>query len=318
MSDRDLTTTHDSALMEADGGRAEMPFLDHLEELRWRILKALAAILLGAAVCFVFSDSLLKILTYPYEDAVRSLESERSSGAVEAVKQLLTRWAAEVDPAYAGAPSPAGPTELPETRQLQALKPMTYFFISLQIAFIGGLIVALPVVFYQFWQFVAPGLLSEERRLVIPVVGASVGCFCLGAAAAYWIVLPLGLRFFLALEPPDMTSQWAADIYVSFVLRLLLGFGIVFEMPVVALILSRIGILTPEYMRSIRRYAIIIIFVLGAIFTPPDPLSQMLMALPLLLLYEVSIWVSRVFGRNRREKEPAAPDATDSDSGDGI
>jgi sec-independent protein translocase protein TatC len=306
VSDSDLTTTRDSALMDVQEGRAEMPFLEHLEELRWRILKALAAILVGAIVCFVFSDTLLKVLTHPYEDAVRSLENERSSGAVEAVKQLLTRWAAKVDPQYASPPVPSGPAELPETRRLQALKPMTYFFISLQIALIGGLIIALPVVFFQFWQFVAPGLLSDERRLAIPVVGASVGCFCLGAAAAYWIVLPLGLRFFLALEPPDMTSQWAADIYVSFVLRLLLGFGIVFEMPVVALILSRIGILTPEYMRSIRRYAIIIIFVLGAIFTPPDPLSQILMALPLLLLYEVSIWVSRVFGRNRHKKEPAA------------
>ncbi len=306
MSDHDLTTTHDTDLVETGGGRAEMPFLDHLEELRWRILKALAAILLGAVVCFVFSNSLLKVLTYPYEDAVISLESERSSGAVEAVKQLLQRWAAEVDPKYASAPSQPVPAELPERRQLQALKPMTYFFISLQIALIGGFIVALPVVFYQFWQFVAPGLLSEERRLAIPVVGASVGCFCLGAAAAYWIVLPLGLRFFLALEPPDMTSQWAVDIYISFVLRLLLGFGIVFEMPVVALILSRIGILTPEYMRGVRRYAIIIIFVLGAIFTPPDPLSQILMALPLLLLYEFSIWVSGTFGRNRQQKEPAA------------
>ena len=315
MSDRDLTPTHDSELVERESGRGEMPFLEHLEELRWRILKALAAILLGAVVCFTFSDSLLKVLTHPYEDAVRSLESKRSSGAVEAVKQLLRRWAAEVDPSYSELPSASVPAALPKTRQLQALKPMTYFFISLQIALIGGFILALPVVFYQFWQFVAPGLLSEERRLAIPVVAASVGCFCLGAAAAYWIVLPLGLRFFLALEPPDMTSQWAVDIYVSFVLRLLLGFGIVFEMPVVALILSRIGILTPEYMRSVRRYAIIVIFVLGAIFTPPDPLSQILMALPLLLLYEFSIWISGTFGRKRPQKEPAAPDATGSDEG---
>jgi sec-independent protein translocase protein TatC len=306
MNDTDLTPTGETDLVETSKAPAEMAFLDHLEELRWRILKALAAILLGAVVCFVFSDSLLKILTYPYDDAVRSIESDRSSGAVEAVKRLLAQWMSSVDPRYAVAAGESVPAQLPESRRLQALKPMTYFFISLQIALIGGFIFALPVVFYQFWQFVAPGLLTYEKRLAIPVVGASVGCFCTGAAAAYWIVLPLGLRFFLALEPPDMTSQWAVDIYVSFVLRLLLGFGIVFEMPVVSLILSRIGLLTPEYMRRIRRYAIIIIFILGAIFTPPDPLSQILMALPLLLLYEVSIWVSKAFGKDRQQKKPAA------------
>lgn len=304
MSDQDLTTSPASDLGDVEETRAEMPFLDHLEELRWSILKALAGILIGAVICFVFSDSLLKVLTYPYEDAVRSLENQRSSGTVEAIKRLLVQWAAKVDPSYAATPELEVPKQLPVTRRLQALKPMTYFFISLQIALIGGLIVALPLVFYQFWRFVAPGLLSSERRLAIPVVGASVVCFSLGAMMAYWIVLPLGLRFFLALEPPDMTSQWAVDIYVSFVLRLLLGFGIVFEMPVVALILSRIGILTPEYMRRVRRYAIIVIFVLGAIFTPPDPLSQLLMALPLLMLYEISIWVSKIFGRNRQRKEP--------------
>ena len=304
MSDQDLTTSPASDLGDVEETRAEMPFLDHLEELRWSILKALAGILIGAVICFVFSDSLLKVLTYPYEDAVRSLENQRSSGAVEAIKRLLVQWAAKVDPGYAATPELEVPKQLPVTRRLQALKPMTYFFISLQIALIGGLIVALPLVFYQFWRFVAPGLLSSERRLAIPVVGASVVCFSLGAMTAYWIVLPLGLRFFLALEPPDMTSQWAVDIYVSFVLRLLLGFGIVFEMPVVALILSRIGILTPEYMRRVRRYAIIVIFVMGAIFTPPDPLSQLLMALPLLMLYEISIWVSKIFGRNRQRKEP--------------
>ena len=180
---------------------------------------------------------------------------------------------------------------------------MTYFFVSLQIALIGGLVLALPVVFYQIWRFVAPGLLAREKRMLVPIVSLSVLCFAIGALIAYWIVLPIGLRFFLALEPPDMTSQWAVDEYISFVLRLLLGFGIVFEMPVLAFFLARIGILTPEYMRHIRRYAVVAIFVIGAIFTPPDPLSQLLMALPLLLLYEISIWVCWLSApRERREK----------------
>lgn len=274
-------------------GVTNMPFLDHLEELRWRILKTLAAVIVGAIVCFALSDPIVKILTRPYEEAVLSLENQRSSNAVQAIERLVRRW---LDLPNAE-PEMAATTVLPASRRLQALKPMTYFFISLQIAFIGGLILALPAVFYQAWRFVAPGLLSREKRLMVPIISLSVVCFSIGALIAYWIVLPLGLRFFLALEPPDMTSQWAADEYIGFVLRLIMGFGIVFEMPVITLFLARVGVLTAERMRRIRRYAIVGIFILGAIFTPPDPVSQLLMALPLLLLYEISIWICKISQR---------------------
>lgn len=271
-----------------------MPFLDHLEELRWRILKALGALTVGAVLCFAFSDSIMQILTRPYEEAVFSLESQQSAGAVRAVEQLVRQWLGLSD----AAPQPdAPPADLPPTRRLQALRPMTYFFISLQIAFVGGLLLALPVVFYQTWRFVAPGLLQREKQLMVPIISLSVFCFAVGALIAYSIVLPLGLRFFLSLEPPDMTSQWAADEYIGFVLRLIAGFGIVFEMPVLSLFLAKVGVLTAARMRHIRRYAIIGIFVLGAIFTPPDPVSQILMALPLLLLYEISIWVCKIVER---------------------
>jgi sec-independent protein translocase protein TatC len=275
--------------------RQEMPFLDHLEELRWRILKAIAAVLAGAVICFVFSDTLMRVLTYPYQEAVLSLENQRSAGPVAAIKELLQQW---LDTGTA----PDQPTtepirELPPGRRLQSLKPMTYFFVNLQIALLGGFMLALPVVFYQAWQFIGPGLLRRERRLLIPIVLLSVLCFSVGALIAYWIVVPLGLRFFLALEPPDMTSQWAVDQYISFVMRLLIGFGLVFEMPLISFSLSRVGLVTPAYLRRVRRYAMVAIFVLAAIFTPPDPVSQVLMALPLLLLYEVSIWVSRISSR---------------------
>jgi|GEM_PF-253292 sec-independent protein translocase protein TatC len=283
--------------------RVEMPFLDHLEELRWRILKSLAALIIGAVVCFSFSDPIFNLLKYPYEDAVFSLESDRSSGAVRAIQNLLQEWMGQRESGAELGDEVKRP--LPIDRRLQSLKVMTYFFVSLQIAFLGGLVLALPVLFYQIWQFVAPGLLKREKRLMIPVVLLSVICFSIGALIAYWIVLPLGLRFFLALEPPDMTSQWAVDEYMSFVLRLIFGFGIVFEMPVLALFFSRIGLLTPEFMRRIRRFAVVAIFILGAFFTPPDPLSQMLMALPLLLLYEISIWVCKISSPHRKKpKEP--------------
>lgn len=287
-----LVESH-SQLQQAEGS-ANMAFLDHLEELRWRILKALAAVIIGAILCFAFSDSIVKVLTRPYEEAVFSLESQRSSNAVEAVEKLVRKW---FDLPNAELVTTEQITTLPPARRLQALKPMTYFYISLQVAFIGGLVLALPATFYQIWCFIAPGLLAREKRLMIPIISLSVFCFSIGALIAYWIVLPLGLRFFLALEPPDMTSQWAADEYIGFVLRLIMGFGIVFEMPVMALFLAKVGILTAARMRHIRRYAIIGIFILGAIFTPPDPISQILMALPLLLLYEISIWVCKVSER---------------------
>jgi len=294
--DHDIEVDHDpEPPHDPDSPRqANMPFLDHLEELRWRILKALAALVVGAVICFAFSNSIMQILTRPYEEAVLSLDSQQSSGVVLAVKKLVHQWLDQPDVA----PEPDAPIpDLPPARRLQALRPMTYFFISLQIAFVGGLLLALPVIFYQAWRFVAPGLLQREKRLTLPIISLSVLCFSIGALIAYYIVLPLGLRFFLALEPPDMTSQWAADEYIGFVLRLVAGFGIVFEMPVLSLFLAKVGVLTAARMRRIRRYAIIGIFVLGAIFTPPDPVSQLLMALPLLLLYEISIWVCKIAER---------------------
>ena len=289
----------DSSQSEAEGdGSAEMPFLDHLEELRWCFLKSLAAVLAGALICFVFSDPIVEILTYPYEEAVISMQTARDTGPVEAVRSLLRRWwDSGFYPALPDSSIGEAEPAIPPGRRLQSLRPMTYFFVTLQIAIIGGLVLSLPVVFHQFWRFVAPGLLARERRLLLPVAGLSVFCFGCGGMIAYWIVLPLGLRFFLGLEPPDMTSQWAVDEYIGFVLRLLLGFGLVFELPVVTLLLARMGVVTPQLMRRFRRYGVIVIFLLAAIFTPPDPLSQLLMALPLLGLYEISIWVAKVASR---------------------
>jgi len=282
---------------EGEAGE-EMPFLDHLEELRWRILKALAAMLVGAVVCFVFSNQILTLLTHPYEEAISSILSSQPAGPAEAILKWIREWRG-ADDAMSSPGSGASP--VPPGRQLQSIKVMTYFLVKLQVALLGGFVLALPVVFYQFWQFVAPGLMAREKRLMIPIAGLSAICFGLGALVAYSIVLPIGLRFFLSLEPPDMTSQWAVNEYMGFVLRLILGFGIVFEMPVVTLFLGSIGLVTPAYMRRVRRYAVVAIFVMAAVFTPPDPISQLLMALPLLGLYEISIWVC-VFAQRKRSK----------------
>lgn len=292
------TNGEDRSLQPAGSG--EMAFLDHLEELRWRILRSLVAILLGAILCFALSDGVMQLLIKPYEQAVLSLENQRSPGVVSAMQSLVSSWFGTPQNAPDLSPEVI---EIPPTRRLQALRPMTYFFINLQIAFMGGFVLALPYLLLQIWHFIAPGLLRTEKRLALPILSLSILCFAIGALIAYLLVLPMGLRFFLALEPPDMTSQWSADEYISFVLRLIFGFGIVFEMPVMALFLSKVGVLTAERMRRIRRYAIIVIFILAAIITPPDPVSQLMMALPLLLLYELSIWICKVTAKKRSTGE---------------
>lgn len=299
------TKNTEQSLLSAGSG--DMAFLDHLEELRWRILRSLLAILVGAILCFAFSDSVMQLLTRPYEQAVLSLENQRSPGVAAAMQSLVNSWLGQ---AREETSPVADIVEIPPSRRLQALRPMTYFFISLQIAFMGGIVFALPYILLQIWKFVAPGLLQTEKRLAIPIISLSVLCFAIGALIAYLLVLPMGLRFFLALEPPDMTSQWAADEYIGFVLRLIFGFGIVFEMPVLALFLAKVGVLTADIMRRIRRYAIVAIFIVAAIVTPPDPVSQIMMALPLLLLYELSIWICKVVEKDRRRPADDLPEKT--------
>lgn len=292
-----------------------MPFLDHLEELRWRLLKSIAAIVVGAILSLTYSKEITELLTYPYKNAVISLESAGQSSPLGALQQMFDRWfksaAAVLEPVTVQAPADTlavqAPT-LPPNRRLQALKPTTYLMLSMQIALLGGLVLALPVVFYQFWRFVTPGLLPRERRLILPIVILSVACFLIGALFAYIIVLPTGLLFFLSMEPKDMTSQWAVDEYISLVLWMLLGFGVVFELPVLTLFLSRMGLVSADLLRRMRRYAIVVIFIVAAILTPsPDPFSQLLMAVPLMGLYEISIWICR-FGGKRPKKQKSEAD----------
>ena len=188
--------------------------------------------------------------------------------------------------------------DLPPARRLQALRPMTYFFISLQIAFVGGLLLALPVIFYQAWRFVAPGLLQREKRLTLPIISLSVLCFSVGAMIAYYIVLAARAALFprarAARHDLAMGGRRVHRLCAAADRRL---WALSLRMPVLSLFLAKVGVLTAARMRRIRRYAIIGIFVLGAIFTPPDPVSQILMALPLLLLYEISIWVCKISER---------------------
>jgi sec-independent protein translocase protein TatC len=234
----------------------EMPFLDHLEELRWRLLKSIISVFVMMVICFYFSDYILEALLYPGKN---------------------------IDP-----PVP-----------LQVLKVQTVFIIKLEIALFAGIILSLPVIFYQLWQFLAPGLLQNEKKLLPFLVFATVFCFLVGGAFAYFIIIPYALQFFLSLAPMDIENNIALDFYIGFLLRLIIVFGVVFELPMLSLILSKFGILTPSFMRKYRKYAIVGAFILGAILTPPDPTTQMFLAIPIILLYELSIFISYIFASRR-------------------
>jgi sec-independent protein translocase protein TatC len=238
----------------------EMPFLEHLEELRWRIIKSLIAVVVFTIVAFFFSDQILNFLLFT-------------------TKNLKHQF------------------------QLQVLKVQTVFVIKLELAIITGVVFALPYIFYQIWAFISPGLLEKERKYVIPVITFATVSFIVGAALAFFVIVPIALDFFLSLVPDTVKNNIALDFYFGFVARIVLVFGIVFELPVVSLLLTKLGILTPKMLRNYRRYAIVIIFILAAILTPPDPTTQLLLALPLILLYEVTIWTSYIFYRKKERQQ---------------
>lgn len=246
---------------DENGGTDEekvMPFLDHLEELRRRILWSLAAVAGGAAVCYFFvfhSDHLFELMIRP----ARNLGIE------------------------------------PIT-----LKPIGMFIVKLKTTLIGGIILALPVVLYQAWAFIAPGLLRRERKYAPAVISLTFLCFLIGALVAYFAVFPLALRFLAGMTTEGVRNQWSINDYIGFMLQLLLAFGAVFELPMLSFFLSKIGLVTPEFLRRQRKYAVVAIVIVAAVITPPDVLSQLMMVAPLLFLYEVSILVSGIAVRSRR------------------
>lgn len=234
----------------------EMPFLDHLEELRWRIIRVLIAVFALTVTCFFVSDYILDFLLL----STKNLKYEIN---------------------------------------LQVLKVQTIFIIKLELALIFGIVISLPYILYQIWQFVAPGLLDKERKYVFPVIFFATLSFLVGAGTAYFIIVPIALDFFLGLAPESVTNNIALDFYFGFIIRIIVVFGIVFELPVISLFLTKIGLLTPDILRKYRRYVIVTIFILAAILTPPDPTTQVMLAVPLILLYELTIWISYFFKKKK-------------------
>lgn len=191
----------------------------------------------------------------------------------------------------------------PLVKILPANQPMIFtalteaFFTYFKVALLAGFFLASPVVFYQLWKFIAPGLYEHEKKFVIPFVIFATLFFILGGAFAYYIVFPFGFKFFLGFSTDYLKLLPKMSEYFSLSLKLIFAFGIVFEMPVITFFLAKMGVLNGEMLSSKRRYAIVLVFVVAALLTPPDVGTQLLMAGPLILLYEVSVWVARIFGR---------------------
>ncbi|GAA0563347.1 twin-arginine translocase subunit TatC [Rhizomicrobium electricum] len=259
---------------EAEIEASKAPLLEHLIELRKRIIYSLLALLGGFIICFAFADPIYNFLTAPLAHAL------------------------------AGQPG----------RHLIYTQVYEKFFTNAKVGLFAGLCLAFPVIAAQIWMFVAPGLYKHERRAFLPFLLASPALFITGAAFVYYVMLPYALKFFLGFEtkgskdalPIEMMAK--VSDYFDFVTTLIFAFGLTFQLPVALALLGRVGIVSSDLLRSSRRYAIVGITVLAAIFTPPDIFSMLSLLVPLIFLYEVSIWLVKGIEK-KRDKERAEADA---------
>lgn len=243
---------------EHNSDEKEMTFLDHLEELRWRIVKAVFGLLAGVIVCGIFSDWI--------------------------VNEVIIR-----------------PSRM-TTPPLNLINTIPYGQITfyMMVVIVASIILTSPWLLYQIWKFIQPGLLPKERKYISGIVTYTTLCFLLGVAFAYFVMLPYMLGFFASFGTPGIQNMISIDEYMSFVLQLILLSGLIFELPMVSYFLARFGILTPAFMRHYRRHAIVVILIIAAIVTPTtDPFTMGVFALPMLVLYEVSIGIAKIAKRKR-------------------
>ncbi len=191
-------------------------------------------------------------------------------------------------------------------QKLVFLSPPEAFLAHLKVSFFAALFLSLPVILLQIWRFCAPGLLDKEKRYALPFVVLSTMCFVVGALFCYFVILPFGLAFLLSFATESLIPQISVGFYISFVFKLIFVFGLVFELPLLIILLVQMGVLRPDQLTANRGYVIVGAFVVGAVLTPPDVVSQVLLAGPLLVLYEVSVVAAKIIFRRKRRRAEAA------------
>ncbi len=238
-----------------------MTLMEHLSELRTRLVRSFIAVGLAFVVCYTFAEPLFAELCKPLIAALP-----------EGSKLIFTA--------------------LPEA-----------FFVYVKVGFVASIFLVSPYLFYQIWSFVSPGLYEEEKKYMIPMALISATFFFSGASFCFFVVFPYAFTFFVGFGSDQIVAMPSLNEYLGFALKLLLAFGLIFEMPLFSFFLARMGVLTANMMRKARRYAVLCIFIIAAILTPPDVISQILMAVPMMLLYEMSIGVAAVFGRKKKTSD---------------
>lgn len=253
------------------------PLIEHLIELRQRLVKSVIAIAVFFLVCFYFADEIFNILVIPYQ---------KGAGTTD-VKFIYT-----------------------------ALQEK--FFVDIKIAFFGAMFIAFPVIATQIYKFVAPGLYKNERGAFLPFLIATPVLFLAGACLVYFLIMPLATQFFLSLEQEggngvaEIENLQAVGSYLGLIMTLIFAFGLVFQLPVAITLLAKAGLVSSDTLRDKRKYAILLTFIAAAVLTPPDPVSQIGLAVPTLLLYELSIMAARIIEK-RRDEAAASDDAESAD-----
>jgi sec-independent protein translocase protein TatC len=268
---------------DTDLEESSAPLLDHLIELRSRLIRALIAFFVAFLVCFFFARELFILLVVPF--------------------QWATEWAGFN----------------PDQVDLIYTAPQEFFFTQIKIGMFGGMVLAFPLIAMQLYKFVAPGLYKNERSAFLPFLIASPILFLMGAALVYFFFTPMVMWFFLSMQQVGPGQEIQISLlprvseYLSLIMTLIFAFGLVFQLPVVTTLMARVGLLSAQALVDKRKLMIVAAFVVAAVITPPDPISQIGLALPTILLYEVSIWIVRRIERTR-EQERIAREAAEAES----